>query len=125
MDDPDADAIATAALSIPGVAALHGGAAREFAAYLPGRTVAGIRLPGDRVEVHLAARYGAVLPDLAERVRAAVTPLAVGLPVEVHIEDLRVDDEPVPTGTTDSGAIEAGLVGTGLVGPDASGATRG
>jgi len=125
MDHPDADAIAAAALAVPGVGGLHGGPAQEFAAYLPGRTVAGIRLPGDRVEVHLSARYGTVLPDLAELVRTAVTPFAAGLPVGVHIEDIRLDDEPVPSGPTESGPNEPGLVATGLVGADASGAVRG
>ncbi len=62
----------------------------EFAAYLPGRSVAGVRLPGDRVEVHVTAFYGTVLPRLAEELRAAVTPVADGLPVEVHIDDLEV-----------------------------------
>ena len=90
MADPDPDAIAAAALAVPGVAALHGGPASEFMAYLPGRTVAGLRLPGDRVEVHVAAVYGTVLPQLAEAVRAAVAPAAGGLPVEVHIDDLAV-----------------------------------
>ncbi len=90
MAEPDADAIAAAALATPGVSALHGGPGLEIAAYLPGRRVAGVRLPGDRVEVHVAARYGTVLPRLAEEVRAAVTPVAGGLPVEVHIDDLDV-----------------------------------
>lgn len=90
MGEPDADAIAAAALATPGVSALHGGRAQEFAAYLPGRTVAGVRLPGDRVEVHVTALYGTVLPRLAEEVRAAVVPAAGGLPVEVHIDDLAV-----------------------------------
>jgi len=93
VGEPDADAIAAAALATPGVAGLHGGPALEFAAYLPGRSVAGVRLPGDRVEVHLTARYGTVLPALADAVRAAVAPVAGGLPVEVHIDDLDLDDE--------------------------------
>ncbi len=93
MGDPDADAdaIAAAALACPGVSGLHGGPLNEVAAYLPGRTVAGVRLAEDRVEVHIVARYGTVLPALAERVQAAVTPAAAGLPVEVHIADLDVD----------------------------------
>ena len=90
MGEPDADAVAAAALATPGVAALHGGPGLEFAAYLPGRSVAGVRLPGDRVEVHVTAFYGTVLPKLAEEVRAAVSPAAGGLPVEVHIDDLDV-----------------------------------
>ncbi len=90
MAEPDADAIAAAALATPGVSALHGGAALEFAAYLPGRKVPGVRLPGDRVEVHVAALYGTVLPKLADDVRNAVAPVAGGLPVEVHVDDLDV-----------------------------------
>ena len=94
MSDPDADAIAAAALGCPGVSGLHGGALNEVAAYLPGRTVPGVRLAEDRVEVHVVARYGSILPTLAEAVRAAVLPLADGLPVEVHIADLSVDGSP-------------------------------
>ena len=90
MADPDADAIAAAARAVPGVSALHGGPGLEFAAYLPGRRVPGVRLPGDRVEVHVAALYGTVLPRLAEEVRTAVAPAAGGLPVEVHIDDIDV-----------------------------------
>lgn len=116
MGEPDADAIAAAALAVPGVTALHGGPALEFAAYLPGRSVAGIRLPGDRVEVHLTARYGSVLPSLAEEVRAAVAPLAAGLPVEVHIEDLATDDL-----ATDD--LETNHLGTGAAG-SSPGVTR-
>lgn len=91
MGAPDADVIAAAAMAVPGVSALHAGAAQEFVAYLPGRRVGGVRLPGDRVEVHLAAFYGTELTGLAEDVRAAVAPLAGGLPVEVHIDDIDVE----------------------------------
>lgn len=84
MGDPDADAIAAAALACPGVSGLHGGPLNEVAAYLPGRTVPGVRLAEDRVEVHVVARYGTVLPALADQVRSAVTPKAGGFPVEVQ-----------------------------------------
>lgn len=104
MGEPDADAIAAAALATPGVASLHGGPALDFATYLPGRSVAGVRLPGDRVEVHITARYGAELPLLADAVRAAVTPVAGGLPVQIHIDDLDLDDDAV---STESGAARA------------------
>lgn len=90
MAEPDPDAIAAAALAVPGVSALHGGPLLEFAAYLPGRKVAGVRLPGDRVEVHVAAGYGAELPKLAEQVRRAVAPAAGGLPVDVYVDELDV-----------------------------------
>ena len=94
MSDPDADAIAAAALACPGVSGLHGGALNEIAAYLPGRTVPGVRVAEDRVEVHVVARYGTVLPALGESVRSAVAPAAGGLPVEVTIADVSVDESP-------------------------------
>ncbi len=97
MDGPDADAIAAAALACPGVASLYGGPLNEFAAYLPGRSVAGVRLADAWVEVHLVARYGSVLPELAEEVREATSPHAVGLPVEVHIDDLELEEASSPT----------------------------
>jgi len=60
VGDPDADAIAAAALACQGVVSLHGGPLGDVAAYLPGRTVSGVRLAEDRVEVHVVARYGTV-----------------------------------------------------------------
>jgi uncharacterized alkaline shock family protein YloU len=95
VGDPDADAIAAAALSCPGVSGLHGGPLNEVAAYLPGRTVPGVRLAEDRIEVHVVARYGTVLPTLADQVHAAVAPQAGGFPVEVHIADLDIDPDGV------------------------------
>lgn len=93
MGDPDADVIAAAALACPGVTALHGGPLNDVVAYLPGRTVKGVRLAPDHVEVHVVARYGTVLPTVAEDVRKAVTPLAGGLPLEVHIDDVEIDGD--------------------------------
>ena len=90
MGEPDPDAIAAATLSCPGVAGLHGGRLNEFAAYLPGRTVPGVCLADDRVEVHVVARYGAILPSVADDVRAAAAPLAAGYPIEVHVDDIDV-----------------------------------
>lgn len=97
MGEPDADAVAAAALACPGVAGLHGGPLNEFAAYLPGRTVAGVCLTDDHVEVHVVARYGTVLPALAEEVRARVRSLTGGLPVEVHVDDIDVEGGPGAT----------------------------
>jgi len=102
VGQPDADALAAAALACPGVASLYGGSLNEFAAYLPGRSVAGVRLAEESVEVHVVARYGCVLPELAEAVRAATSPHAGGLPVEVHIDDLELEQasNPTPAGAT-------------------------
>lgn len=103
MPTPDPDALAEAARACAGVAGLHGGPLHEFAAYLPGRVVPGVRLAEDRVEIHIVAQYGSDLLAMAETVRAAAAPLADGLPVEVHIDDLDLDiDEIVsPTSVVD------------------------
>lgn len=92
---PDADAIAAAALQSPKVAAMAGGGlAGEAATYLPGRRVIGVRIDDDHVEVHVVARWDAVLPDLADGVRQAVAPVADGRSVSVHIDDIEIPDEP-------------------------------
>jgi uncharacterized alkaline shock family protein YloU len=104
VGDPDADAIAAAALACSGVAGLHGGPLNDVAAYLPGRTVRGVRLAQGWVEVHVVGRYGTNLPAVAEEVRAAVTPAAGGLPVEVHIDDLDIE----PALLADAGEVPRG-----------------
>ncbi len=82
-----ADQVATAALSVPGVAGLHAGSFGEVGTYLPGRRVAGIRLTDEVTEIHLAVVMGAAIPEVAARVVSAVTPL-VGTPVQVFVEDV-------------------------------------
>ena len=91
-----AEHAAAAALSVPGVAGLHGGEFGAVATYLPGRRVTGIRIGDDRCAVHVTLRYPADLFATAERVRAAVRPI-VGVPVDVTIEDLtELPDETGP-----------------------------
>jgi hypothetical protein len=100
--NPDTiDGIASAVLAVPGVTRLHPGLFGEVATHLPGRRVAGIRLTDDRAEVHVAIRVdwsdlqgGSVL-DIAERARRAATAVA-GVPVDVIVEDLALDDDPAP-----------------------------
>ncbi len=84
----DADAVAAAALACPEVAALSGGTFGEVATYLPGRRVAGVRIDTDRVDVHVVARYGAPLHQIADRVRRTVAPTVAGLPVNVTFDDI-------------------------------------
>lgn len=93
---PDAETIACVVRGLPGVAALDGGGLVQVATYLPGRRIDGVRVGEDRVMVSLTARLGVHLPGLAERVRAAVAPLAAGLPVDVRITDIEI---PTPTGS--------------------------
>lgn len=82
-----ADLVAAAALSVPGVAGLHGGTFGESATYLPGRRVTGVRLGQEITEVHLTLVYGVPVLETAERVRTAVGPL-VSTPIEISIEDV-------------------------------------
>jgi hypothetical protein len=84
----DADRVAYAVGSIPMIAALSGGPSGSAGTYLPGRVVLGVRVTEQRIEVHVTARYGYRLADVAAAVRAAAVPAAGGRPVDVVIEDL-------------------------------------
>jgi hypothetical protein len=79
--------IAAAARSVEGVADLHGGMFGEVGTYRPGGRVAGIRIAGDRVEVHVTLYWDYPVRATADAVRAAVEPL-VDRPVCVTVEDL-------------------------------------
>lgn len=94
-----ADAVAAAATSCPGVVRLATGSPVEIATYLPGRRVHGVRIGDGVVEVHVVARPGTVLPQLAEAVRHAVAAAAPGHAVDVYVDDLDVEpavEAPVP-----------------------------
>ena len=93
----DPDAVVAAALSCPEVAALSEGLVVEAATYLPGRKVRGVRLTDDGVEVHIVARWDAYLPEVAESVRRAVTPVTGGLPTSVYVEDIELPGQSGPT----------------------------
>jgi hypothetical protein len=95
---PDAEAIAEAVRALPSVAALGGGTVTQAATFLPGRHVAGVRIGPASVEVHVTARYGVPLPDLAAAVRAAAVLHSAGLPVDVAIDDLEVPGLDEPSG---------------------------
>ncbi|GAA1906556.1 hypothetical protein GCM10009737_04170 [Nocardioides lentus] len=84
--DP-AEELAGELLSLPGVAALHGGLFGEVATYLPGRRVTGIRLDPERTDVHVSIEYGAAVHDVVEAVRSA-TARRVGGRVDVYVEDV-------------------------------------
>ena len=82
------EAIAAAVARCPDVAGLSGGPYGEVATYLPGRSIAGIRLLEDSIEVHVIAHVGAHLPSVAARVRSACAPFAHGRHVDVTIDDV-------------------------------------
>lgn len=85
---PDADAISTAVLGCRDVLGLSAGQYGEVATYLPGRRVAGVRITGNQVTVHVVARYGPPLHEVSARIHRMLGPLTGGLPVEVVIDDV-------------------------------------
>ena len=84
------DAVVERAAACGSVARVSSGAVGEVATYLPGRRVPGVRLAGGRIEIHVVARWGVRVADVAADVRAAVRPLAPDTPVDVHVDDLEV-----------------------------------
>ena len=101
-DLPDADAVSAAVLTCPSVAGLSGGLAGEVATYLPGRRVAGVRTEPGSVEVHVVARYGPPISEIAAEVRRAVAAVVPGLStVNVVVADVQdpFAPEPEPTMT--------------------------
>lgn len=82
-----AETVAARVLTVPGVAALHGGMFGEVATYLPGRRLLGVSLTGSGCAVHIVVAYPHNVVDVAERVHRAVTPLVDG-PVTVTVEDV-------------------------------------
>jgi uncharacterized alkaline shock family protein YloU len=97
-----ASAAAAAALEAPDVAALHGGAVGEIATYGGGVRVKGIRVherPLRRIGLHVIARFGARLDDLAEDVRRRVrdalrtaAPEYAAAAIDIHVVDVTTDD---------------------------------
>ena len=53
-------------------------------------TVIGVRESGDGVEIHIVARWGRPLPDIAEQVRRVVRPLVGPVDVLVVIDDIEL-----------------------------------
>jgi uncharacterized alkaline shock family protein YloU len=97
----DVDRVAAVVRACPAVAGLSGAGGRGT--YLPGRRVPGvvIREPigsgPATIEVHVIARYGPAISEVAAQVRAAVAEVAPGSPVDVVVED--VDTAPLPVGS--------------------------
>lgn len=91
-----ADRLASAVVSCHDVVGLSEGAFGEVATHLAGRRIRGVRLGQDLVEVHVIARWGTPLPEVAEQVRTACQPLAEGRQVNVSIDDVISEPEDVP-----------------------------
>ena len=95
------DAVAAAVAAVPGVARLSRGSTVEIATYLPERRVHGVRVRDDAVDVHVVARSGRVLPELADEIRRAVATVAPDLPVGVYVDDI---EEPARADAPPTGA---------------------
>ncbi len=89
----DLEEVAAAAQGCPLIADLTGGRFGEVATYRAGRRILGVRMVDGEIELHVVAKWGAPLPEVAEVVRAAVAPYADGLPVAVFVDDIEVPEE--------------------------------
>jgi hypothetical protein len=98
----DVEAVAAAAQACPLVAGLAGGRFGEVATYRPGRRILGVREADGAVEVHIVARWGTPLPQIADTVREAVTPYAGGVPVAVFIDDIELPGDASPAELTEA-----------------------
>ena len=88
LHDVDPDTVAALVLGCPAVAGLSAGPFGTAASYLPGRVVPGVRVGPDAVEVHVVARYGPTVAELAGQVRTALAGRVLGRRVDVVVEDL-------------------------------------
>lgn len=124
-----ADAIAAAALTVPGVEGLHGGALGEIATALPCRRVAGLRLDADTCAVHVAVRWGTDMREAAAALRTALRPLAGGREVAVTFEDIGPPaEDPSEDGASGDGEradSAASATGTSQGGSAGGGASQG
>jgi uncharacterized alkaline shock family protein YloU len=96
----DIDAISVIVAACPGVAALSS-AARS---YLPGRTVRGVSVDTDRVDVFVVACYQEPLAQITEQVAEELAGVLAGRALHVHIEDIVMPGESAPTTARDAGS---------------------
>ena len=98
----DVEAVAAAARGCPLVAGVTGGRFGEVATYRPGKRILGVREADGTVEVHVIARWGTPLPELADVVRAAVAPYAGDVPVAVFVDDIELPGAASPAELTEA-----------------------
>ncbi len=87
-----ADAVATAAASVPGVTGLNAGRFGEVATFSAGRRIVGVRLHDHSGEVHVEVTLNRSVMDTADEVRHAVEKVA-GRPMTVVVEDVSMGDD--------------------------------
>ncbi len=89
----DVDAVAAAVAALPEVASLASGGLVPVATYLPGRRVLGVRVEDTAVTVAVVGALWTPVATLASSVRRAITPLAGGRRIDVHVEDVAAPGE--------------------------------
>ena len=108
VDGVDVDAVAAAVRSCAGVDDLDGGQLGSVASYLPGRTMAGIKVTADRVTVQVRSRWAVPIAAVGDQVRAAVVPIIAPRVLDIVVSDIA--DPPVeepaalPAGPSEGGA---------------------
>ncbi|WP_299569328.1 hypothetical protein [uncultured Williamsia sp.] len=90
-----ADAVATAAASVPGVTGLNAGRFGEVATLAAGRRIVGVRLHDHSGEVHIEVTLDRSVMDTAEDVRRTVEKVA-GRSMTVVVEDVSMGEDAGP-----------------------------
>jgi len=104
VDWTEADRISAAVSSCSDVAGMSTGPFGEARSYLPGRSVPGVTVNDDVVDVHVVARFGPPLEAVVEQITAAVSPQLGGRRLHVTVEDITLpgaeadDDRAARTG---------------------------
>ena len=88
----DIDLIEGIVASCTAVAALSG----SHQSYLPGRTVPGVSVDTDRVDLYVVARYEVPLTHIADQLATALQTVLAGRTLYVHIEDIVLPGDPLP-----------------------------
>jgi hypothetical protein len=110
--DALAERVAAAVLAHPSVAGLHGGPFNDVATHLATGRLVGVRIgaPGEPVEVAVVLRLDRPIPDVVAALRATVSALCPGRPVDITVAD-------IATGEDAAGQDAAHPSGAGVASP--------
>ncbi|WP_125778293.1 hypothetical protein [Antribacter gilvus] len=95
--------------AVPGVARLSGGRLAEYATYLPGERIPGVRFADDVLHVHVVLRPVGDLRTTAASVHDVVGQVLVAAgttpvpPVHVHVDDVELAPAEEPTSAAPTG----------------------
>jgi len=103
--DALAERVAAAVVAHPSVVRLHGGRFNDVTTHTATGRLDGVRVgaPGEPVEVAVVLRLDRPIPDVVAALRATVSRLCGGRPVDVTVVDLETDDEPDPAHPSGAG----------------------